>query len=251
MRTIALASPKSSPGVTTLAVALGATWPSQQQVVVIEADPFGGDLATRFDLQAKPGLVSFATEARRTHDPTLLWQHTQMLAGGLSVLSAPPSGDQTRGALGLLTSDVFRCAAAIDDEPTTAIIDIGRVDSTAPSWQITKDADFVVVCIRPVLSEIHHLVATVSLLTQHRVDVVLVLIGDGPYASSDIAQVAKVEVLARLPFDAPGAAALCGANASRKAIHRSALLRSSRDLGEQLVERLAINDLPTQEEVAS
>jgi hypothetical protein len=42
---IALASIKGSPGVTTAATALAASWPEGRQVLLVEADPFGGDLA--------------------------------------------------------------------------------------------------------------------------------------------------------------------------------------------------------------
>ena len=42
---VTLCSDKGSPGVTTLAVALGLVWPVQR--LVLEADPAGGDLAFR------------------------------------------------------------------------------------------------------------------------------------------------------------------------------------------------------------
>ena len=54
---IAVCSLKSSPGVTTLAVALGARWPGPEVPIVVEADPAGGDLLTRFRLSAELTLV--------------------------------------------------------------------------------------------------------------------------------------------------------------------------------------------------
>ena len=47
MTLVALASLKSSPGTTTAALALCQVWPRARRVILIEADPAGGDIAAR------------------------------------------------------------------------------------------------------------------------------------------------------------------------------------------------------------
>jgi hypothetical protein len=86
MSLIVLTSLKSSPGVTTAALALGAVWPPERRVLVAELDPAGGDLANRFRLPGEPGLLVLAAAARR-HDPThRVWQCCQRLPGGLAAM---------------------------------------------------------------------------------------------------------------------------------------------------------------------
>src|SRR5262249_53388734 len=83
---VAVLSLKGSPGVTTFSIALAARWPATARALLVEADPSGGDIATRFSLASAPGLVSFAAAARRSTDPGLIWQHAQALPGGLLVV---------------------------------------------------------------------------------------------------------------------------------------------------------------------
>ncbi|HEV8165498.1 MAG TPA: hypothetical protein VGR74_13810, partial [Actinomycetota bacterium] len=80
MSLLALAAAKASPGVTTTAVALAATWPAERGVLLVEADPGGGDLAAWFGLAVEPGLVSLAAARRST--PPSVQGHTQPLPGG-------------------------------------------------------------------------------------------------------------------------------------------------------------------------
>ncbi len=63
---VVVGSAKGSPGVTTLACALGAVWPVQRRVLVAECDPAGGDIAVRFGLPARPGMTGFVFAARGT-----------------------------------------------------------------------------------------------------------------------------------------------------------------------------------------
>ena len=93
---VAVLSVKGSPGVTTFAVALAARWPAPYRPVLVEADPSGGDLATRFSLNPTPGLLSLAAAARRSADPAMVWQHAQGLPGGLPLVAAPPDADRAR-----------------------------------------------------------------------------------------------------------------------------------------------------------
>ena len=78
---IALASVKSSPGVTTAALALASGGAGTRRLLV-EADPSGGDLGLWLGLPAAAGLAGLAAAARHRHDTGLAWRHARELAGG-------------------------------------------------------------------------------------------------------------------------------------------------------------------------
>jgi MinD-like ATPase involved in chromosome partitioning or flagellar assembly len=105
---IAICSLKSSPGVTTLTVALGARWPGSETPVVVEADPAGGDLLTRFRLNPDLTVVGLAasTRVRGAVDLEELARHVQFLPGGLRVVPGPVAAEQARAALGLLVNSL-------------------------------------------------------------------------------------------------------------------------------------------------
>ena len=86
MTVIALASVKGSPGVTTAALAIAARWPAGRKVLLVEADPFGGDLAPRYGATVTGGLASLLAAARRELTPEAVWDHVHELPGGLAVL---------------------------------------------------------------------------------------------------------------------------------------------------------------------
>ena len=48
---VVVASIKGAPGVTTTATALAESWPSGRRILLVEVDPFGGDLAAWFGVQ--------------------------------------------------------------------------------------------------------------------------------------------------------------------------------------------------------
>ncbi len=89
--TVSICSAKGSPGVSTLACAMGAVWPVERRIIVAECDPSGGDLAARFNLSAKRGMSSLVLEARRSPAAMMLdlQPHLQTVPGGLELLAGP------------------------------------------------------------------------------------------------------------------------------------------------------------------
>ena len=55
-------------------------------MLLVEADPFGGDLAPRYAIAPTGGLSSLFAAARRTLVPEDVWAHVDRLPGGLPVL---------------------------------------------------------------------------------------------------------------------------------------------------------------------
>ena len=72
---------------TTSATALALGWPAGGSVVLVEADPSGGDLAAWFDLPTTPGLAS-AVAAAPTGSWPVVSDHVQH-AHGVGVVVAP------------------------------------------------------------------------------------------------------------------------------------------------------------------
>ncbi len=234
MSRVALGSVKASPGVTTTAVALAATWPAGRQVTVVEADPAGGDLAARYGLPGEPSLLTLAAATRKEPASRVAAGHLQHLPGGLAVLVAPASADQVQVALGML-GPAGALLGGIDGD---VLVDAGRLDPRSPALALAGGCELLAICVRPVLAELHHLAARVETLRSVSAQLGLVVIGDGAYPPAEIAGALEVEVLGALPGDAHGAGMLAGEAASPRTLRRLALLRSARSLAETICARL-------------
>jgi hypothetical protein len=235
MSLLALAAAKASPGVTTTAVALAATWPVERRVLLMEADAGGGDLAAWFGLAVEPGLVSLAT-ARRSTDRSLEG-HAQPLPGGLPVLPGPPGAEQATAALGLLPAELL---AGLDGlEGTDVLADLGRLDPASPALPLAQAARLLVLVARPTLAELQHLAHRLAALREVCRALGVVLVGDGPYAPAEVAHTLGVEMVGTLPWDRHGAGLLAGGSAGMAALRRTGLVRAARTLADDLLGRLA------------
>ncbi|WP_394617377.1 chromosome partitioning protein [Lentzea sp. JNUCC 0626] len=211
---IAVLSLKGSPGVTTFSVAMAARWPDPAHVLLVEADPAGGDLATRFSLPPSPGLLSLAAGLRTGGtDPYLPWQHAQPLRGGLPTLTAPPDADQARAALLALapTSDsafgVLRIAGL--NPGSVVVVDCGRVGHGSPAMGIIRQADVLVLLTRADADHLSHLARKLAEIGRWAPRAVLLLAGNG-HSVPDVARELGVTPRGRVPHDARGASVLCG-----------------------------------------
>ena len=203
MSLVAVAAAKAAPGVTTSALALAGVWPADQQVLLVEGDPGGGDLAAHFGLAAQPGLVSLAAAARREVDrevdSVLVAEHAQALPGGLGVLVGPPGTEQAAAALGMLAPAVVAGLDGLDGVDVVA--DLGRLDPGSPALGLARAASLLVLVVRPRLAELQHLAHRAAALRPECRALGLVVVGTGPYPAEEIAAALGVEVLATLPAD--------------------------------------------------
>jgi hypothetical protein len=233
---IAVCSMKGSPGVTTWALALAACWPRPASAVLVECDPSGGSLAARFGLAPSAGLGSLAAAARRDTAAGLLWSHTQALPGGLAAVVAPSGADYTRAALHTLldsrrpTVSVLRGVAA---RGTVVVADCGRLDSTSPAMPIAREADQLLLLVRPLADQLTNLAADLSMVDLWSMRPGLVLVGDG-YPANEITRELGVPVVAAIPHDTKGARALCGQSGARRGPARSPLAKAARQLATRM-----------------
>ncbi len=155
MTVVSFCSVKGSPGITTLACLVGATWPAPRRAMVVECDSGGGDLVVRFQLSAKSGWTSFAASARRAHSGIEIGPHLQQLPGGLDVLTGsvgPDGPEAVRSIASLLAS-----AESSPGGPWDVLVDLGRViagDGRALSCLSQSDA--IVVGVRSDAASVTH-----------------------------------------------------------------------------------------------
>lgn len=226
---MALGSVRSC-GVTTLALGLAATWPSDRRVLLVEADPAGGTVAASAGWAPEPGLVSLAAAARRGGDPTMLRKHCQHLPGGAAVLAGPALADQAQSALGMLGPVLARLGELDAD----VLLDCGRLDSTGlVTWE---EAGRRVLVGRPRLPDLQALATWLDARGSDPVHVELVMVGDGPYPDGEIAQTLGSEVLARVPWDPRTTDALVTVPASARELRLAPFVRAVRTLADRLAE---------------
>jgi hypothetical protein len=227
--------------VTTTALALASLWP--RELVLIEADPAGGDLAPRLGLPEEPGLVGLAASLRR--DPRgaplggpPLDPYVQHSSGGIRLVTAPAGSGQASAAVRLLSG-----LAAVLHSEEDLIVDRGRLVGASPvgtpstGSSLGDTAEIPVWVCRPRLADLAHLAAVVERRGEGAQGSTVVLAGDGPYPAAEVAAALDVTVLGHLPADPAGAAALW-AGGGRTWVH-SALGRATRELAAILAELVA------------
>jgi hypothetical protein len=205
---ITVCSVKNAPGATTLALGLTALWP-EQQAVLLECDPEGGDLAARFGHHPQPGLTSLAAAARTEGAQVDLAEHTQQLSVGARVVLAPP-GDATAAAVQTLTysgTEVLRQAA--DDQ--TVIVDVGRLTRGGPGVRLAAAADHVLIVAAAQLSDAMQVQTRLEWLRPELSGRLwLVRSGNDGYGAAELARALGVLVLGDMPSSRLVAGALAG-----------------------------------------
>ncbi len=237
---IGLCSVKGSPGVTTTALAAAARWPVGDPIVV-EADPSGGDLATRFGLPTTPGMVSLATAARRAADLGTVAGHAQRLPGGVRVVVGPVASDQARAALGVLAKRGTRTLHPSTDGESPLMVDVGRIDHASSALPVVRGADALLVLARPRADELAHVASMLEAVPTWTRTPGLVLVGAG-YSSCEVERELQVPVLAALPDDRRGAGVLSGLSVG-PGPDRSQLGRAAARLAEAVLDHVRTDEL--------
>jgi len=236
---VALASVKGAPGVTTAALAVAASWPAGRRILLVEADPFGGDLAPRYGSSVTGGLASLFAAARHPLVPESVWDHAHELPGGLPVLFGL-SGVRQAAANEHLWPAITTALADLDAD---VVVDVGRLlpDLDGGVRAVLGEADVVVVLCQSTLEAVVHLHnALPGLVAERRGRRLLVVpTGGGDYSPRDIATSLEVELAPALPDDPFAAAALANRRRTRK-LEKTRLLRWAG----AVIAALALEQLP-------
>lgn len=237
---IAIGSVKGSPGATSLALALAARWPEPGGLVV-EADPAGGDLAFRFGHHREPGLSALAADARGGGMGRELASYAQRVTVGVDVVFAPADqrGDGRLDAPGEAAQAVrllagpgvgmLRAAALC----RLVVVDLGRLSWDSPALPLLGTADVALLVTAAGLEGIDAVQARRDRLPNLpglRLPPRLVLVGDLPCPTKEIARVVGLPVAGVLPIDVKGAAVLAGRARPGWGWTRLPLLRAARAL---------------------
>jgi MinD-like ATPase involved in chromosome partitioning or flagellar assembly len=230
MSVYAFVGAKGSPGTTTLATVVAATWP--RRAVMAEADESGGDLAVRFGLSASPGLATLAAEARRSPPPESTWRHTQRLPGGLEVLVGPTGPAQAAAIVDLWDP----LAQLLDRLDADVMVDLGRMSSDlTASFTLCRAADGVVLVCRAEAASACHARTSAEMLRSMGVSCGLAVVGERPYAPADVARAVESDLIAVIADDVRAARIANGGAGRPGTLRRSPLLRSATQLGASLV----------------
>ncbi|WP_243597709.1 hypothetical protein [Thermobifida halotolerans] len=251
---LCLTSAKGSPGVTTTALALTLTWP--RPVLLVEADPAGGDLRSGF-LQgadtAHRNLLEVAHTVRHGLDAADIAarclaldppERTRLVLPGLP---GPFHGAGLR-ALWPRFLDALAHLKVRDPvwpAPVDVVVDCGRMDHPHMPWRLVEAADVVAVVVRTTLRSVlaaqphvEHLRATLGQVTGRPAALVAAAITEGSYSVGELRAVG-VDVAATLPHD-PVAARVLSERAGRRGLSaRSQFLRGARTAAAALRERAA------------
>jgi hypothetical protein len=230
----ALLSAGGAPGVTTAALALTLSWPSQ--VILAECDPSGGDVLAGLlggHLPASAGLLPLALEAGAGSEipADKLWnqlveldeEHNRLLLAGIS---------DPRQSMALQSSLPW-IADALQGMKADVIADCGRLDSVAAVRPVLSAASLAVLVLRPTLRQVSRAVPRIEMLTNMvgRDRVVLLLVGEGTASGREITKTLGVPVAGQLPGDAKTAAVLSDGAGSRNRLEGRPLIRAATAAG--------------------
>jgi hypothetical protein len=255
---VTLCSDKGSPGVTTLATALGLVWPGVRMVV--EADPSGSDLAFRLRpedregpsfLPADPSMASLATAARLSGAGSAatvdLGRFSQATSLGLPVIV----GMHSRTRFQALRHTWPSVAAVLTSSPGTAVVDLGRFESTMPTAPVAMASTTMLLVSRFDVESLARL--------REKVGELAAALGPGPDGGVRIGVVVSapaknrkaaeeqtatlldhvgspVPLLGSVAWDPRAATALWAGTVTRR-LAGSDLIRSARDVTEAMIGR--------------
>ena len=232
MNVVALGSLKHSPGVTTLALALThAIAERTPRVVLLDADPAGGDVAAYVGTPTEPGLVTMAAACRHPDAHLDLSSHARPLPNGGSAVVAPAAPHHAAAAIAAIAARM-PAAGATDD---IAVVDCGRLAASSPTLPMIEDATSLVVLLRPTVAGVSAVVEQVGWLRSlGAANTVLVVQGEHPYGAAEVERATGLPVLAVAPIDGRGAEAAYGALPER-AERRTPLGRAARSLADAVL----------------
>ena len=236
---VGLVSAKGSPGVTTSTLALASRWP--RTALVLEADPFGGDIRAGLgdgEWPSAAGLAEVVVDLRstgldealhrRVHRPA---PHAPPVLAGLGCVGQATSVPWSR-----LGSALARLTGA------DVVADCGRfaaADGVAP---LLRECDALVLVTASSLRAVRA-AARIAPLLQEELVVgpddpqvsLLVVDGDEPYPAAEIASACRLPLLGELPDDRRAAAVWSDGARPWRAFTRSALQRVARHIAAEIV----------------
>jgi hypothetical protein len=231
-------SGKAAPGVTTSVWALALAWPGP--ILAADCDPAGGDMAAGLlagRLVVDRGLLAWSSATRRGApalvSASALAEHSAQLPERESVWFLPGFTTAAQGFS--FTEETWeRLALAFERVPSVhgrdVIVDAGRLVGDRGNWPLFKAAERVMIVVRPSVRSVHAAQDALLRLRYELGDLAKVsalIVGDGPYAPSEVIGALDIHLGARLPHDPSAAAVLSDGATAGPRFGRSALMRAA------------------------
>ena len=230
---------------TTTAVALACAWRVADDVVLVECDPSGGDLAAWFDMPATPSLSTVVT---RMHDGT--WpdveRFTRLADTGIRLVPAPSRAGEAGQAVAESTRTLVPVLVGLRSPITIA--DTGGLHPSSPAHPFVASAAVNVVVhrqapqsSRAAAVRLQRLAEQLEALAASPSTLIVAIVGAAPFDIGEIESFLVGSVGANaivgLPVDAMTAAVYGGhTGVSGRRLARLPLARAARDLA-SLAER--------------
>lgn len=229
-------------GCTTTAIGLAAAWPVP--CALVEFDPAGGSLAAWLNLSRSPGLADVVAASPR---PTWadIGRAMRNSVSGLDVLVAPAGAVEAAAVVQAAATSVVPMLASID---VPVIADGGRMRGSVSPLALASAV--VVIAHRQHTGSaaaaalgLERVAELSGSLATRSVPSVVALIGERPYASGEVAEFVRGEVVP-IPVDPWAASVLAGRAASASRLRRSPLIRAMGDLARAVSPHLPVSPAP-------
>lgn len=224
---------------TTTAVALASAWPVTDDVLLVEADPAGGDLAAWFDMPVAPSLSTVVTRVLDGAWPEIE-RHTRLADTGLRLVPAPSRAGEAAQAVTESTRSLVPTLAAL--RSPVAIADTGRLLPTPTQHPFVGAAAVTVVVHRQATQSsraaavrLQRLADQLDAFVAVSTALVVAIVGASPFDLDEIdgflADAVGSTPIVGLPIDDLAASVFAGrTGVSARRLARLPLVRAARDL---------------------
>lgn len=213
-----------------------------RSVLLVEADPAGGVIASRAGLGAHPGMASLAAQSRGgVLSAGVVAPHVQPLSSGVGVLVGPLAGDQAVTGLEVLGEALAQFAQTRPDSEVI-LVDAGRIDLDSEASPLLWAADGVVLLVWADTEGLAQAAAWLRTFADLAGRVAVVArqpISGTEYSPREIADGLRVQVLGRIPHDDTAATAFTtdperSATTRRRAGRRGRWWRATEQIAERI-----------------
>lgn len=224
---------------TTTSVALASGWAESHDVILVEADPSGGDLAAWFDMPVVPSLSTVVTRVL-DGEWSDIERHTRLAENGLRVIPAPVRSVEAAQAVGESARSLVPTLASRRIPITIA--DTGRFPVSPASHPFVGAAAVHVLVHRQATQSARAAAVRLQRLAEHLdalvpspAPVVAAIVGTAPFGIDEISEfvassVGRVPVVS-FPDDVLAAGVFAGrTGVSARRLARLPLVRAAREL---------------------
>jgi len=224
---------------TTTTVALASAWPASSDVLLVEADPSGGDLAAWFDMPLTPSLSTVVTRVLDGAWPDVE-RLTRLADSGIRLIPAPARAGEAGQAIGESARALVPTLATLRSPITIA--DTGRLQSSPAAHPFVGSAAVNIVVHRQAAQSsrasavrLQRLAEQLEAFAATPSALIVAIVGAAPFGLGEIetflADSVGVNAIIGLPVDDLTAAVYGGrTGASERRLARLPLARAARDL---------------------